>query len=545
MAFLRKKTTKGIDYYSIVQSKRVNGKVKQEIIEYIGTLDKLYAKMISEQNKQFVLKSYEHGASYGLFKIAEFLNLPALLDKNLPARNREGVSRGMAFTLAAIHRAVSPGSKASFEEWFRTTTLPYYLNLKPEIFTSQYVWEQMDEISEGDLERAEDVITSKLLELFPASVQKLSLDYTNYHTFISSFNERCEIAQRGHNKQKRNDLRQVSLAIVALKDFGIPLFSHVYKGNVNDKVEFKKYIKLLKARLSENIQEELTLVFDGESNTKANINELEFHFICSFSLSSSKELYEISIDDYKEIELREKTIQFYRTLHNIWGNERICILTYSTPLYIGQLADLEKIIQKTKGELDKLKERLNNPRAKIKHDKKALHTLCKTKLSAKYMEDIFDIEVTDDEISYTILEDKKNEICKKYFGKKLLITDHVDWESKEILEAYYEQDQIENIVRDSKNSDYCSMRPLYHWTDQKIRVHMFLCLLSLVLTGVMQKIYSQNGYELSKQQMLNELTGIREGWIKDPEGKTVNRKLEEMSFVQTGVWEILNNVTKK
>ena len=116
----------------------------------------------------------------------------------------------------------------------------------------------MDDISEDDLKKAEDAITSKILGLFPESLQKLSLDYTNYHTFISSFNKRCDIAQRGHNKQKRNDLRQVSLAIVTLKDFGIPLFSHVYKGNVNDQGEFRKYIQLLKERLPDDAREDLS-----------------------------------------------------------------------------------------------------------------------------------------------------------------------------------------------------------------------------------------------------------------------------------------------
>ena len=81
MAYLRKKTTKGIDYYSIVQSRRVNGKVKQEILEYIGTLDRLYEKLTADQNKDVSLKSYEHGASYGLLKIAGYLNIPELLEQ--------------------------------------------------------------------------------------------------------------------------------------------------------------------------------------------------------------------------------------------------------------------------------------------------------------------------------------------------------------------------------------------------------------------------------------------------------------------------------
>ena len=163
-------------------------------------------------------------------------------------------------------------------------------------------------------------------------------------------------------------------------------------------------------------------------------------------------MYEISIDDYQDIELEEKTVRFYRTSQTVWSKTRECILTYSSALYAGQTADLEKNIQKARNELDKLNERLKNPKARITHDKEKLKEICRNKLSAKYMNDIFDVKVVNDEIEYGISGARKNEICKKYFGKKLLITDHSDWETKEILEAYYEQDQIENVFWDSKNA---------------------------------------------------------------------------------------------
>ena len=92
-----------------------------------------------------------------------------------------------------------------------------------------------------------------------------------------------------------------------------------------------------------------------------------------------------------------------------------------------------------------------------------------------------------------------------------MITDHADWETKDILEAYYEQDQIENVFRDSKNVEYCSMRPLYHWTDQKIRVHVFICLRSLLLGQMLMKEMEKNGINISKDKMLDELNGIYDG----------------------------------
>jgi len=51
-----------------------------------------------------------------------------------------------------------------------------------------------------------------------------------------------ELAQRGHVKAKRLDLRIVGLALLVSWDFHIPLFSKVYKGNQNDSVTFSQVL---------------------------------------------------------------------------------------------------------------------------------------------------------------------------------------------------------------------------------------------------------------------------------------------------------------
>jgi transposase len=109
-------------------------------------------------------------------------------------------------------RACSPGSKNAFSDWFKKTSLPYHLKIDPGAMTSQHFWDQMDGLTLEQLELAEDTITETITGLFPDDLDFLSLDYTNYYTFIDSNNARNDICRRGHNKQKRNDLRQFSLA---------------------------------------------------------------------------------------------------------------------------------------------------------------------------------------------------------------------------------------------------------------------------------------------------------------------------------------------
>ena len=48
-------------------------------------------------------------------------------------------------------------------------------------------------------------------------------DATNFFTYIGSFNERSELAQRGHSKEGRKSLRIVSVALLVTADSRVPL----------------------------------------------------------------------------------------------------------------------------------------------------------------------------------------------------------------------------------------------------------------------------------------------------------------------------------
>ena len=59
------------------------------------------------------------------------------------------------------------------------------------------------------------------------------MNLNNFYTWVASTNTRNRLAQRGHNKQRRHDLRQVGLSYVLDGDNGLSLCHHVYSGNVH------------------------------------------------------------------------------------------------------------------------------------------------------------------------------------------------------------------------------------------------------------------------------------------------------------------------
>ena len=54
------------------------------------------------------------------------------------------------------------------------------------------------------------------------------------------------------------------------------------------------------------------------------------------------------------------------------------------------------------------------------------------------------------------------------------------------------------------------MKNAHHWTDQKLRVHAFTCVLALLLCSLLRKELADNGIRLSIDAMLESLGSIRE-----------------------------------
>jgi transposase len=101
-------------------------------------------------------------------------------------------------------------------------------------------------------------------------------------------------------------------------------------------------------------------------------------------------------------------------------------------------------------------------------------------------------------------------LIKTHLGKTILFTDNDSWSNEEIVAGYRSQSQIESAFRDMKNPHFLGWSPMYHWTDSKIRVHAFYCVLGLTLTSLLRRALHQQGIDLSMARMLELLGDIEE-----------------------------------
>jgi transposase len=233
------------------------------------------------------------GDVVALYDLAQQIGLVELLDRHLPKRD-QGLSVGQYLLLAAINRVVHPTSKRQFADWFRETTLPRHVPVMPAQLSSQAFWNHFDFVEEGHIEAIERELSQRLVEKFDISLRTLTYDGTNFFTFIDTQSP-GDLPQRGHNKQKRNDLRQVSLGMLVSTDFHVPLFHKVYAGNIPDSRVFKTVSEELRKRYAELAREceHITLVFDKGNNSKEAFETLagsDFNFVGSLVPSHHADL---------------------------------------------------------------------------------------------------------------------------------------------------------------------------------------------------------------------------------------------------------------
>ena len=165
-------------------------------------------------------------------------------------------------------------------------------------------------------------------------------------------------------------------------------------------------------------------------------------------------------------------------------------------------------------------------------------------LATEYMKDIFCYQVVEKNgnisLTYSHSQLKLECIRREYLGKTVLFTDRKDFTNEQIITAYRSAWHIEAAFKQMKNPEHLSVRPIFHWTDEKIRVHIFICVLAYRLCSLLIKELSQKGISITINQLMNEMAHIKRihtffGDINKPEkvesftlGNELARQIEQL-----------------
>jgi transposase len=510
-------------YYYVVESARVDGQPRIVQQTYLGTAEKVAALLKDRTAPVPVSASRcEVGLPGALWLAAERSGMWGLL-KSMWPKPKSGPSPAHYLLLAAIHRICQPGPKTEVADWYRETILQTQWQFPPDRFSSQAFWDCFDQIqangdSSDELDEAQRRLVGVWKEKQLVSRRLLAYDTTNFYTWVASTNQRNTLAQRGHNKQGRHNLRQIGISYVLDAEHGLSLCHHVYAGNVADAVELPEALNRILTMLDRNqIQRQsVTLVFDKGTAALENTLLLEKAGVGWISaLPWNQAPPELRQRDAEQLPACGSDLPGVRAAAEkaiVHGKEYLCVLKYSSSFASEQLHSVTTSLTKVLQSMRRLSLDLAKPGCRLKEDQ--IRKKIQRWLLNPFLQDLIRWQLHSEAGHWRLQFDFDNgaflKLLANRLGRTLLLTNRTDWTAEQVVAAYSDQQQIEQVFRGLKDGDWLGWGPMYHWTDSKIRVHAFYCMLGISLLKYIHKQAQAAWPGLSMENLLGELRQIQQ-----------------------------------
>jgi transposase len=563
MAHIHKKTKDGRAYYYVREMARVNGKPKVVNQVYLGTAEKLLAQGAEKTRSTNLerIQVQEFGSLWLANEIEKMLGVTAIIDESVPHKTGgNGPSIGEYFLYAAFNRMVDATSKHSLADWYTHTAIQQIRPVDVTALDSNGYWRKWEKVDEQLLRYIAKVFFNKLAHLYPSTSGCFLFDTTNYYTYMASDTE-SELAKRGKNKEGRDWLRQIGMALLVDRKNRLPLFYREYAGNRHDSKVFQSIMDEVLTVMREQEQQDVVIVFDKGMNSADNISAIDavegVHFITTYSPYFADELIHVDLERFqvaatrRNQELRaqgrdDDLLLTWRTSGEYWGKERAVVVTYN-PL----TATKQRYAFETR--LSKLQSALYEIRSKVREQARGWRQ--EEKIRLRYAElcenihlpnDLYDLNFEHNNGQIAIRFNKNYYRIGRYidrFGKNILITDLADWPTDDIVQSSLDRYIVEEAFRQSKNDDLVSVFPLRHWTDSKIRCHFLCCIIALSYLRILEIKLEEAGIHMTAQHCMEMMRSLHSClcW----EGKKVRRIIEEPSPDQVKILHAFGYEVKK
>jgi transposase len=296
---------------------------------------------------------------------------------------------------------------------------------------------------------------------------------------------------------------------------------------------------------------DLTLVYDAGQNSTTNHEQVEasrIGFVGSLPPSDHPDLLAIPRTRYRKVDPdRFPGLTHVDTTVTALGMTRRAVLTHSTTLHAAQSRGFDQTLAKTQRRLGELADRLargntRRERAKVEAD---ITTICKP----RWVAEVMTVALTGHKpaelrLTFAVDSAARTALERRLFGKRILFTNRDTWPVADVVAAYRSQAGVESGFRQLKDPHVVSFSPMHHWTDQKIRVHVFYSVLALTIAHLMRREAERAGLHMSVRELLSELSDIGETVLLYHDGgkgrPRAQRLLTDMTPDQTQLAELFN-----
>lgn len=513
-------TGRPIVYLRLLEKVKVKGRWKEKVIGNLGRQDIEGRKALGSLLKKLrkftdeVLVTPEeidsrlvkdYGAVLTGQKLWQEIGLERWI-KEVCGKRLPG-SLGEPGVLAMVlNRLLSPGSKLSLYDWMPTVYLSkwqgkkFKLPDKPGIFAERF-YRTMDWLIKGkNKEKIEQKIIAWAIKLFPIDV--IFYDITNIQ--FEGW-EKLKQARYGYIRLGKKNHKQILLGIVMVD--GLPVTYHLFRGNRAEKTTLLWVKDKVKKQFNVG-----RIVFVGDRGliSGENLTEIENKgdgYIVALKRRRLKEVEAIvqeGIGSFTPIQTNEDDeVTLYAWEAPKEEGKRL-IVAFNPIRAREEKVKRKSIIRELEKDLHELKANISS--GKVKKVKNIV-AACERILSHKHGKRYFTYEALKDRHFEFGLNEKKLALEENLDGKFVIKTTEDNLSLKQVVFKYKDLMDIEDSFRDLK--DFIKVAPVFHWRYRRVKAHIFICVLALLLERYMEQKLRKQKLRYTARAAINRLKNIK------------------------------------
>lgn len=370
--------------------------------------------------------------------------------------------------LLVANRICDPCSKLALLEWLDSVRFPGFEEKRP---AYQHLLRAMDRLI-AVKEKAEPLIARLFRDKVKPEGDLVFYDITS--TWFDGDRSLTEddIRRYGYSRDGRFDRRQITIGVV-MGSNGIPLCHHVFPGNTVDKATVAQVVVDLKTRFKLR-----SVIFVGDRGMLSddNVDALlaeEFGYIVAHPLRRGA----VAREGIRRLAGKfDPQCQEEQYAQDVSSGIR-CVLAYSPKIAAEVRDGRQQRLREADAFVKERLARLKKPAPKgRKPTPQGTYDRIRDHLRDKGLLSLYVLEIVGEKL--TVKPDKKaREWEERIDGLLLLETTDLTSPAEEIVKRYKELAEIERGWRALKST--LLLRPVYHWTEERIRAHVFMCVLAL------------------------------------------------------------------
>lgn len=466
-------------------------RLARSIGRFLGPEDalQLEAELGRTAGLRFV-SSRPFGGAWLLDQLWAKLGIRSALEGLLKSREFAAPVERAIFAMVA-NRALAPRSKLAVEEWVAQETVIPGLDQVP----VQQLYRAMDFLLESD-DRLQERVFFSVASLLNLEVDLLYFDTTSTYFELddedSGEDGKAGFRKRGHSKDHRPDLPQAVIGLAVTRE-GIPVRVWVWPGNTSD---MSVVAQVKKDLVGWKLGRIITVV-DRGFVSEDNLRELQRaggHYIAGERMRSGKPAVEEALSRPGRYQAVRDNLEVKEIVVGDGEARKRYILVRNPKEEMRDRAAREKILKRVKEELAHLSGKGGTPHPKACCELMA-HETC-----GKYLKL--------DRKGQPKIDQAKVKAEERLDGKYLIRTSDDTLSAEDVALGYKQLFEVEDAFRSLKTT--LELRPVYHRLEQRIRAHVLLCWLALLLVRVAERETEQTWIAIRsrvERMHLGEFTG--------------------------------------